>query len=83
MEKNQENDRIYWTYELTNNIIDGKENLRYTTYGVRALDSLGNPQAVYADVSTDRQSVEALVGKCNEGGLHLLHLEDVLLDLIE
>jgi hypothetical protein len=83
MENLQEMGRKCWRYELTNIAIDGDANLRYTTYGVKALDHDGNVVAAYDDVSTDRQGMEELVGKCNECDLHVLHLEDVLLDLIE
>jgi hypothetical protein len=83
MEKRREKGQNHWSYELTNIAIDGEGNLRYTTYGVQALDHEGNVAAAYADVSTDRRKVEELVAKCNENDLHILHLEDVALDLIE
>jgi hypothetical protein len=64
-------------------MIDGEEDLRYTTYGVAALGRDGEVLAAYADVSTDRRGMEKLVERCNECGLSIRHLEDVLLDFIE
>jgi hypothetical protein len=72
-----------YTYKLTSSVIDGEDNLRYTTYGVAALDQSGEVLSAYPDVSADRLGLEELVVRCNERGLSILHLEDVLLDFIE
>lgn len=71
-----------YCYELTATVVDDKENLRYTTYGVSVKDEAQNVIAAYPDVSTKKDFVQHIVDKCNQFELDAVHLEDLLLDSI-
>lgn len=71
-----------YIYELTETHIDDLQDISYTTYGIQALDSDQKVVVAYADVLTNRVLVEELVHKCNLLELDVLHLQDVIWDLI-
>lgn len=84
-EKEAEKQMSRWRYVMTSTEtdIDGGENVRYTTYGVKAFDSEGNVATVYPDVSTKKALVEEIVEKCNLYNADVIHLEDILLDCLD
>lgn len=51
------------------------------TYGIKATSPDGTARTV-PDVSTEREAVEALVARCNQGCLALCHLQDVIEDFL-
>lgn len=69
-------------YELTAAVIDGEEDMEYTTYGIVALDMEQKMVLSYPDVSTNRDFVLQIVEKCNLNNVDAMHLEDILLDSI-
>lgn len=73
---------VCWRYELTAADVDDGEDMRYTTYGVRALDLDGKIAASFIDVSTNKAFVQDIVEKCNKFDAHIMHLEDILIDHI-
>lgn len=74
--------RLLYRYELTSTVIDGEEHMRYTTYGICAVNQDGAIAASYPDVSTSEEFVQQLVEQCNRCELDVLHLKDILLDNI-
>ena len=69
-------------YDLTTTDIDGEYDMRYTTYGIVAVNHIGDIVVCYKDVSTDAEFVKTIVDKCNELEVSAIHLEDILLDYI-
>lgn len=74
--------RVKYFYERTSCVVDGEEDMEYTTYGVRALDQNQNVAAAYPDVSTRADFVQNIVDLCNQNEADVLHLEDILTDSI-
>lgn len=66
--------RIMTTYQLTENEDSD------CPYGIEALSD--GTSLRYDNVTSDRASMEAIVGICNEGGLEICHLEDILEDFL-
>lgn len=56
------------------------EDLEYIGYGIRVYTSTGYFDI--DDLSKDEAAVEELVNYCNDGGLSLIHLEDVIEDFL-
>ncbi len=56
---------------------DGKE---YNVYGIDAIDLNGNTVMSIPDVFFDRTRAEVFVKLCNDNGLSLVHLNDVVED---
>lgn len=69
-------------YELTTDVIDGEGDMKYTTYGIMALDQNTRQLAQYRDVSTNQSFVRQIVDKCNKNQVDVLHLKDIILDSI-
>jgi len=55
---------------------------RYTTYGIKIADSVGNMRLFIADVSTNRAFVENFAAICERDRVSLCHVMDVLEDLL-
>lgn len=69
-------------YARTTSVVDGEDDLRYTTYGIVARDERQNIVARIDDVSTDLALVDEIVARCNANDADILHLEDIVLDWI-
>ncbi len=54
---------------------------QYTAYGI-GVRCDGVEVARVSDICTDRGAVEELVRRCNDGGLDIIHLLDVVEDII-
>ncbi len=56
-----------------------------TSYGIAAYDAkngVGDVFASFHDISSDKEKVYELASKCNELGLDLEHLQDVVIDFL-
>ncbi len=62
--------------------LDDDEQIRYTTYGIRLTDQMGNELAVKKDISTNRVFVEQFINKCVEYELRTENFEDCLEDYL-
>lgn len=70
----------YEAFEETFN--KGKFN-SYVTFGVRAVDTISNTEVVsISDVFTDQKTAEYFVELFNTQKLELIHLNDVIEDLL-
>lgn len=74
--------RLQYHYELTSTVVDGEEDMRYTSYGISAVNEKQTIVVSFPDVSTNESFVSRLVEQCNICELDALHLEDVLIDYI-
>lgn len=77
-----ETGRVVYQYYLTETNVDGEDNIRYTTYGIRAEAPTGDVVAEYADVTTNQDLMQRLVAQCNEHCADVIHLEDIIFDTI-
>ena len=81
-ERLQNAQQTFVQYKITAAHIDEQENFGYTTYGISALDQYGRVIAEVLDVSPKKELVADLVARCNQGGLHPMHLRDVAEDFL-
>lgn len=76
--------QLGYRYELTSRkVVDGEEDIRYTTYGISAVNQNGEVVVSHPDVSTDKVFMIRLVERCNNGQLDALHLRDVIIDSLD
>ena len=59
-----------------------EENHQYTVYGITALDNFGNMLKTFKDIFFDKNKAEEFVKLCNEEKLELVHLQDVVEDVL-
>jgi hypothetical protein len=71
------------TYELTQTHIDDSEEMRYTTYGVRARDGSGACVFDCADISTSREYVAGFIGLVQDRDVAAVHIADILEDYLD
>ena len=69
-------------YILRTDVVTDEENHRYTVYGITALDSFGNMLKTFEDIFFDKNKAEEFVKLCNEEKLELIHLQDVVEDVL-
>ena len=69
-------------YILRTDVVTDEENHRYTVYGITALDSFGNMLKTFEDIFFDKNKAEEFVKLCNEEKLQLIHLQDVVEDVL-
>jgi hypothetical protein len=69
--------------ELTStNMVDESEDIRYTTYGLRVLDSAGGVLYSVADIDTCEGFVRRFVEFCADSDVALIHIPDLLEDYL-
>ena len=69
--------------ELTSmDVVDELEDIRYTTYGLRVLDSLGNILYTADDVDTSKNFVQRFAEFCANSDIRLIHIPDLLEDYL-
>lgn len=73
---------MQYTYYLREDTIIGQAGEEHIVYGIEAITPGGETLLAYPDVFFDRGRAEHLVHLCNEGGLSLLHLADVVEDAL-
>lgn len=69
-------------YKLRTDQIFDEENQMYTVYGIEVWESGQCIQSV-GDIFFDFQKAERFVAKCNQLELSVIHLMDVILDILE
>ena len=75
---------LAYSIELTSmEVVDELENIRYTTYGVRACDEQGNVFFAAPDVNTDKDYVARFLTLCVENEAEPIHLLDLLEDYLD
>lgn len=70
-------------YTLRTDIVTDEDNHKHIVYGVNALDSFKNVLKSVADIFFDKQKAEEFIELCNEEKLELVHLENVIEDVLE
>lgn len=70
-------------YTLRTDIVTDEDNNKHTVYGVDALDRFENVLESVADIFFDKQKAEEFIKLCNEEKLELIHLQDVIEDVLE
>lgn len=70
-------------YTLRTDIVTDEDNNKHTVYGVDALDRFENVLESVADIFFDKQKAEEFIKLCNEERLELIHLQDVIEDVLE
>lgn len=70
-------------YTLRTDIVTDEENNKHTVYGVDALDRFENVLESVADIFFDKLKAEEFIKLCNEEKLELIHLQDVIEDVLE
>lgn len=69
-------------YTLRTDIVTDEDNNKHTVYGVDALDRFENVLESVADIFFDKQKAEEFIKLCNEEKLELIHLQDVIEDIL-
>lgn len=69
-------------YKLRTDIVLDEDNCEYTVYGITALDSYENVLMTVEDIFFDKQKAEEFVELCNQEKLELIHLQDVIEDIL-
>lgn len=67
---------------LRTDVVTDDENHRYTVYGITALDNFGNMLKSFEDIFFSKQKAEEFVELCNDEKLELIHLQDVVEDVL-
>lgn len=70
-------------YTLRTDIVTDEDNNKHTVYGVDALDRFENVLESVADIFFDKLKAEEFIKLCNEEKLELIHLQDVIEDVLE
>ena len=69
-------------YILRTDVVKDEDNKKYTVYGITALDNFGNVLKTFEDIFFSKQKAEEFVELCNHEKLELIHLQDVVEDVL-
>lgn len=69
-------------YILRSDVVKDEENNKYTVYGIDALDSFENVIKTVKDIFFNKQKAEDFINLCNQEKLELIHLQDVIEDIL-
>lgn len=69
-------------YILRTDVVTDEENQKYTVYGITALDRFGNVLKTFEDIFFKKQKAEKFIDLCNSEKLELVHLQDVIEDIL-
>lgn len=69
-------------YTLRTYIVTDEGNHKHTVYGITALDSFGNVLKTVEDIFFCKQKAEEFIELCNQEKLELIHLQDVIEDIL-
>lgn len=70
-------------YALKTDKIHSEENKLFIVYGIIAADSEKQVISFIADIFCDKIKAERFIDLCNRGQLSILHLNDVINDVLE
>ena len=69
-------------YALRTDIVTNEDNQKHNVYGINAVDTLGNILESYEDIFFDRRKADEFIDLCNKEKLELIHLPDVIEDIL-
>ena len=69
-------------YKLRIDTVTDENNRKHTVYGITALDSFENVLKTFEDIFFDKQKAEKFIALCNYEKLELIHLQDVIEDIL-
>ena len=69
-------------YTLRTDVVTDEDNCKHTVYGITALDSFGNVSKTVKDIFFNKQKAEDFIELCNQEKLELIHLQDVIEDIL-
>ena len=70
------------TYELRTDIVNDEERCSYIVYGIMAKNIRGKTLQSIPDIFFDREKAEEFVNLCNSEKLELVHLMDVIEEIL-
>ena len=71
-----------YTYKLNETTVEDEDGNVYIVYGIDAADKAGNIIESFTDIFFERSNAESFVALCNECELSLIHLADVVEDVL-
>ena len=69
-------------YILRTDTVTDEDNQRHTVYGITALDGRGAEISSFHDIFFDKRKAEDFIELCNSEKLELIHLADVVEDIL-
>ena len=69
-------------YTLKTDTVFDEDNNEYTVYGITALDIFKNVLQSVEDIFFNKQKAEEFISICNQEKLELIHLQDVIDDIL-
>lgn len=70
------------TYCLREDVILDESGKEYVVYGIEAVGAAGTVLLAFSDIFFDKTKAKHLVTMCNEKRLDLLHLADIVEDIL-
>lgn len=71
------------TYRLRTDSVCDEDGILHTVYGIEAFARNKHRVTYIADIFFDKQKAEDFIGLCNDLKLSLIHLSDVIEDVLE
>ena len=71
-----------YIYQVNETTVTNEDGIKRTVYGIDAVDKYGNILSSYTDIFFDKTKAEKFVALCNNCELELIHLPDVIEDII-
>lgn len=71
-----------FTYQTTTDVSLDEDNESVSVYGIEAVDRKGHVLRSIPNIFTNRDLAEKFVSLCNAEALELIHLDDVIEDLL-
>lgn len=70
------------SYILHTDTVTDEEDQLYIVYGISAIDGKGAKQVSFADIFFSKRKAQEFVNLCNSEKLELIHLADVIDDIL-
>ena len=71
-----------YKYRLSKSIVTDEDGIKYTVYGIEAIDISGHILCSYKDVFFCKEEGKRFVKLCNRCKLELIHFTDVIEDAV-
>lgn len=71
-----------FTYQTTTDVSLDEDNESVSVYGIEAVDRKGHVLRCIPNIFTNRDLAEKFVSLCNAEALELIHLDDVIEDML-
>lgn len=69
-------------YTLKTDIVTDEENHAHTVYGITVLDNFENILKTIKDIFLNKQKAEEFIELCNKEKVELIHIQDVIDDML-